>query len=308
VYQGVKKFMLRSSLLKIGISLGVLALSYSAFAMEADGACEECARLSAQPQIASNNSQLDELRKIQNSEQIRNLQIYYQDDMEQHSREAGQLYGPIGVILDPVSKHTGTAFLISKCEVLTAKHTISETAQIPTNQLQVKFFVGQGDYEGFEKPISGTIIKAGTYDAAKNNREDDWALVRLDNCVGSKYGFVDIAPVKPNSLVKNNVELKIAGYLNNKDHKQGVWVDPSCKVKETSGSVLLHDCATQPQTSGAPIFYLSTENGKQHVKVVGLHTSAVQNSEIVSTWDVQTSNQAASMDHIFPQIKSLLTF
>ncbi len=293
--------MLHTKALKNSIlALGILILSGSAFAAPSSshefGTClpgMDCYT------AAISKSKLDELRDIQNSGDMQNYQIYYKDDQVQKARS--QELGSIGMIISPNTKSRGTAFLVDQCHVLTAQHVESSKPQMANPAPRLHFFFGQGNYKGFEKPVTGTVVRQGGYDERLQNNANDWMLIKLDECVGARVGY---ARIKPESRTRPDEKaLKIAGFPAGKEFDSGLWVDPTCSIKRERAGAWLHDCASDRGSSGAPLFYVTRQGTKSVVNVVGLHVYGVH-ANLTATWQADNSNIAAQMDSIYEAIKN----
>lgn len=122
--------------------------------------------------------------------------IFDLDDRVQVEPLARSPYAPIGRVH---SAETGSAtgFLLSECHVLTVQHAVSRTVHRQGKRVQFRaVMTGNGRSP---RESGGTVIAAGgpaESDVAKHplvGRSSDWALSRLDRCLGSKEGYVEFA-------------------------------------------------------------------------------------------------------------------
>jgi V8-like Glu-specific endopeptidase len=166
-----------------------------------------------------------------------------------------------------------TAFLVSPCYVVTNFHAVFGDAPRKVNTLRhsgVTFRVGAGRNDrGFSIEIHGTPAYWG--DMAGERERADWAVVRLDHCLGaqSKLSWLDISPHQTTSFGDQLVS--VAGFPEGKD-EDDLWRADGCHLSARAGEEGLwsSDCPASPGSSGSPVFV--TENGAP--KVVGLMEGA----------------------------------
>lgn len=228
--------------------------------------------------------------------------IYYSDDQVQVPRTGA--YAPIGIVVPSErGKDAGTGFLVDACHVLTTQHIETTRPEMPTAPVKKFFFFGVGPYMGFEKPVAGFVVAQGGYDDRYDARSKDWMLIRLNECVGMRIGYLKIAPIKIARLYK--VDLKMAGYPDSRHHARGVWMDPSCTVKGARANYWLHDCASDKGSSGAPLFYLTHDATGPVLNVVALHQAGVHGT-LKKAWDADSSNIAVRMDRVYESIAQII--
>lgn len=227
-----------------------------------------------------------------------NATVYYKDDQVQKPKL--KEYAPIGIVVSPTTKNRGTAFLVDQCHILTSQHIESVDPQLKSPAPRLYFFYGVGKYKGFEKPVAGTVVRYGGFDGGQDF-SDDWTLIRLDECVGARIGYLRISSLSPKAVRLKN--LQIASFPEGRDYTQGVWIDPSCNIRGARGRAWLHDCAADANSSGAPIFYLTEERKNIVVNVVGLQAAGVV-SNFAIRWESAVSNVAVRADVIRNAIKN----
>lgn len=79
----------------------------------------------------------------------------------------------------------GSGFLISPCYVLTAAHVVygDDLTPVPGKDYRMQFRAGSSAIAAFAGKTTATPVTSGFRDDA--NR-DDWALLRLNNCIGKR--------------------------------------------------------------------------------------------------------------------------
>ena len=145
---------------------------------------------------------------------------------------------------------TGTGFPVSPCLVLTNYHGVFgrlEGIPFPAPGVAVSMWSRDGEAvrsEGF--PVAwGDLSGAG---------ENDWALVRLEQCVGARadIGWFGLAKDDANSLPDRI--LSTAGFAGD---IKGRFAQQGCHVHAINADhKALNDCANRGGTSGSPLFYV----------------------------------------------------
>ncbi|MET1029042.1 MAG: tetratricopeptide repeat protein [Dongiaceae bacterium] len=202
------------------------------------------------------------------------------DDRQPVTRDKGTTFSPIGLmVLDEgrTDAVAGTAFLVSPCYVLTAYHVAGGGDPI-TEKTTAVFYVGQGaigpDFDdarhfaaqspahpvvwGKYVPSEDDATPAQRASAMLQNGWEDWALLKLDRCLGDAehgYGYFRLAPVTTRDLTRSGEGLRVSsvGLPGDKpmDH---LWRDPACRiVGQIHNSGWQHDCVTVPGNSGGPL-------------------------------------------------------
>ena len=161
----------------------------------------------------------------------------------------------------------GTAFLVSPCYVTTNHHTIfgGQLEPEPGKGYSVKFAVGIGSREGFAGSTTGTPVAWGDRDAEGSN---DWALLRLKSCLGSRpeIGFLALDGTE-SALALMGKSVAVASFRG--DHVSGAMTLSFGKVRGYSeqNSTVYYDASTSKGSSGAPVFITI----KGRLQVVGIH-------------------------------------
>ena len=170
-----------------------------------------------------------------------------------------RFYAPIAkvttlspVVVDDGSsiKTRGTGFLVSPCLLLTNFHAVFGHAVSPLAPdgpaVQISLNTsGDEALKTFGSPVAW---------GAMSNAGEDWALVRLQDCVGgrSDVGWYDLDP-GPEKQVPT-YSLDTAGYPGDRN---GLAAATGCRIHAVADHVALNDCANRPGDSGSPLFRLA---------------------------------------------------
>ena len=152
----------------------------------------------------------------------------------------------------------GSGFLIDRCNVLTARHVVGSGTVIGKRKrfrLQ-PWLVMNGDNSS-----RGTVIAAGDIAAGQS---EDWAMIRLDKCLGDRFGYF---PIAGGGFYTQGVSSRLQPALRAMGFPQDrgrhtLTMDPQCEAKLRTERGLLHDCATMPGASGGPLLAWSGELGR----------------------------------------------
>lgn len=202
------------------------------------------------------------------------------DDRIAIERIKGSTFGPVGLmVLDEGADDAvaGTAFLVSPCHVLTAYHVAGGGKAI-TDKTVAHFYLGQGhigpdfdDARQFAEETTAKPVVWGQYipneddspaeiraKAILQNGWEDWALLKLDRCLGDEktgYGYFHLYPMTTRDLTRLGTGLRISSIgLPGDKPLTRLWWDPHCRVVgQVHDSGWQNDCVTVPGNSGGPL-------------------------------------------------------
>ncbi len=175
------------------------------------------------------------------------------------------------VLSGTILRGYSTGFLVSNCHVLTVRHAVRADkakgqrvdfqARTPTRSFTSKgIVVAEGGFsERFRSIEKGQA------------RYKDWALIRLNDCLGRELGFLTLSMDRP----RMTTELQLVGFPGDRSRSRQT-IDPNCRIRATLGRQFLHDCATDRGSSGSPIFDARTN------EVVAMHSAGVRFSGVRS--------------------------
>jgi tetratricopeptide (TPR) repeat protein len=225
------------------------------------------------------------------------------DDRVAVERKRGTPMGAVGMVLrlDADGALAGTGFLVSPCHIMTAAHVVAGSNGISADQVLL-FFAGAGslgpaelgaDYFGARSPARpvvwgdyqpGAVIGAGEDDkpappaAARRDSWNDWALLKLDRCLGEDgFGHFDLLPIATRDFTRTVGRRAVAAVGHPADRGNAkLTVDPSCtllgQVQEAGWQ---HDCTTMPGNSGGPVLAARPDAGEEWPRVLAITVSSV---------------------------------
>ena len=183
----------------------------------------------------------------------------------------------------------GTGFLISECHVLTVRHIFGRRKQPLGRKATFRITAPATGYVRSE----GVVIASGEIANDANNRSDDWALIRLDSCLGRTVGYFDIMADLALTAHYATGPVRFAGVP--RDSSMYLVMDPSCRIRHGTDLEWFHDCATLQGNSGSPVFRHVKVGERDQLRVVGIHTSGYDWT-VVGTYDPRIANRATRID------------
>lgn len=174
---------------------------------------------------------------------------------------------PVGVVAAATSRATG--FLISECHALTARHVFRASRVVGTRTtLSLK------PWEPFSSANAspGTVMAVGAGNYRSNGYNSDWALIRLDRCLGREHGFIPLSHqgfYRIGSADRIDPALVGAGFPIDRG-RRALTIDPSCTVRERTAWGLRHDCAVLPGNSGGPIMRWDQQSNRYEVIAIAI--------------------------------------
>ncbi len=214
-------------------------------------------------------------------------------------------WSAIGRVSTPGGRHcSGT--LVARDLVLTAAHCLV-TKQLTLKQGSFRFDAG---YDRGRVAGSARVkrIWLGTYDAY-NDRENDWALLKLDWALGDEIGWMPVGLMTKEELLKNRGRLFIAGYASDYyDMERAFWASDCTFRGEIRGqNLVLHDCPSTRGTSGGNLFIW--DPGRQNYLLVALHVAEFRHgnpdSYVNIPYSDRTANTAIPSDKFFQLVNRM---
>jgi len=192
--------------------------------------------------------------------------IFVEDRREQRN-PAFPINRSVGLLHNPGTGASGTAFLVGKCHIATAYHVAfmkerdSATGRVATSRGRlghaVEFLVGLDPKAPgrFAAKARATVVAFGDYGEADfHGMPGDWAILRLDDCLGKQYGFLKYARPGSESAMPHR-ELMTVAFARSRLSQVGITVEKGCKARDhgpVSGLVGV-DCAFESGMSGGPV-------------------------------------------------------
>ncbi|WP_374653365.1 tetratricopeptide repeat protein [Dongia sp.] len=215
------------------------------------------------------------------------------DDRIAVPREPGSPMGAVGMVLHLGNNGAaiGTGFLVSPCHVLTAAHVVAEPEGISADQVML-FFAGSGEMGPEYKEARSfaalsparPVVWGESHDFDSGSTADrraawlkagwdDWALLKLDNCLGDEgFGYLKLLPVTTSQWVQNGGGRPAVSVGLPADHDNDrLTVDPKCTLLgQVDSTGWQHDCTTLPGNSGGPILAAKPEPGEDWPRVLAI--------------------------------------
>ncbi|QIR38624.1 trypsin-like serine protease [Tolypothrix sp. PCC 7910] len=194
-----------------------------------------------------------------------------------------------GTTTDAKSYHcTGT--LIADDLVLTNSHCVidPETHQLSKKILFLPNVINgavsnERDIATVEQVIYGTDFTGDSTTSQLN----DWAIMKINQPLGRKYGYLGWKSLPASALIKNKEKLFFVGYSGDypNPEKKGYefltagqgWTagfQAGCSIVKEENGVLFHDCDTAGGSSGGPIIGLI--DGQPYI--VALNNAEIKNT------------------------------
>jgi hypothetical protein len=166
-------------------------------------------------------------------------------------------YAPIGIVA--TGTNASTAFLINDCHVLTTYHTLYDRGPADTSR-QFQVMVGKSTTADFEDGAFGTVVVHGNFEPEPHATCEDFAVLRLNRCLGQTYGHVDVAPFSLQQVLDLQNDygkaVKSAGYPRTEGVSQ-ISVDEGVVhgMHFHDPQAYGHTCGAMRGSSGSPLFF-----------------------------------------------------
>ena len=207
----------------------------------------------------------------------------------------------VGVVSETATSNYGTAFLIDACHALTARHVIHHADAI--GQRVSLWFEPWRPATRFNS-AAGIVVAAGGAASNGSDLSQDWALLRVDPCLGETLGFLRpsseplaLRPGRPGIAPK----LMAVGFPHDRRIEDGPTIDPDCQVRLMTSFGLLHDCATLPGNSGGPLIAWNADRRRHEVYAINV---AGFDKSMLDRFDPDVANIAVSLHSILPVIRT----
>lgn len=234
--------------------------------------------------------------------------IFEQDDRVLAPKSPDSLYAPIGTVRTSALGKQATGFLIDACHALTVQHVFGERRSALGEQ--ATFTAGQST--GRPLRSRGTVVAAGGMNQHGRSsfrdhpaeyvkaRVADWAVIRLDRCIGRTLGAVRLSAKRADIA-----SFSSAGFPGHAWTHSGLVIDPSCQIRATTRALWLNDCAALPGNSGGPIFRERLYAGGIRLEVYAIQSAGMHHRR-VRKFATMEANVATPVAEILPGIQKAL--
>lgn len=149
----------------------------------------------------------------------------------------------------------GTGALVGECLVVTNEHVVSRGGAVATTVGDAAtFYAGEGNLEGFAEWVRAEVVALGPW-ASTHQPADDWAVLRLDRPLGTKYGTLRVQSLSES--VAATRPLWALGFPGEGAAVAGgfreLWSHKNCRFLGAQGNAWAVSCVASQGQSGGPI-------------------------------------------------------
>jgi len=210
-----------------------------------------------------------------------------------------------------IQREAGSAVIVSPCYILTNHHVAfgDDDKPVQGKSYAMTFRAGKGSDEGgFMGHTEATPVLWGKMEA---NHQNDWALMKLKNCVGTvpSFGWVDAADATAADLITKKPQIAAVGFSYKEARSQMSMSLGVIKNGVAGFGLIGFDASTAKRESGGGLFVM--ENGT--LKLAGLITGGFvdpknRQAHVSDTWTADRSNFGISASEILNQsdVKAIL--
>lgn len=188
--------------------------------------------------------------------------VFGEDRREQSAADSDPLRWVGELYSDADQFQTGSAVLVDDCHVLSAYHSTfyrrDGNLNKPSGQVVSRFMLDPDPSRPgtFRRSTLARPVLWGEFNRwSLRGQSEDWALLRLDECLGREVGYARIAEAGEKAR-DGYGELLFAGYPQSRRGLGGVTLERSCHAWDAGPvfPIIGVDCAFERGASGGPIF------------------------------------------------------
>jgi hypothetical protein len=204
----------------------------------------------------------------------------------------------VGVLHHPEGGGGGTAFLVSSCHIATAYHVaflsredLGALARRETTPDDVpEFLVGPDPAvpSRFKAKTRAHVVAFGRFSATNyRGMAGDWAILSLDDCLGTQYGYLRYARRAPSGPMPSGALMTIGFPAS----RSGMTVERGCKARDFGPvpDLIGVDCAFESGMSGGPILEQQSDGSWLVVGLVQQSMSSVD--RVLPSYSMMHRNQ-----------------
>ena len=217
----------------------------------------------------------------------------------------GAEFLPIGIVTGGKRIAYATGFLVGDCHVLTVKHAAGRVAEVTGRRMMFRL-----PFAGPDGASAGSVVAAGELDLVSDpnrlDRSEDWLLLRLDRCLGRRFGSLTLVDQSDQSgpiRTSGSSALFSAGFPIDQSWRRQLTIDPECRLRGEPLHLFVHDCSSLPGNSGSPIFTTVWRDGRVFVAVLAMHSTATTTRRILA-FRGEDGSVATRMADVLPAIRA----
>lgn len=215
---------------------------------------------------------------------------------------------PIGIVKGGKGIAYATGFLVGDCHVLTVKHAAGRVASVAGRRMTFRL-----PFAGPDGSSAASVVAAGGLDLVSDpnrlDRSEDWLLLRLDHCLGQRFGSLALADQPEKSGPIRTAEtgaLFSAGFPIDQSWRRQLTIDPECRARGVASHLFVHDCSSVPGNSGSPIFKTVWRDGRASLEVLAMHSTATASRGVLA-YRAEDASVATRMADVLPAIRAYLS-
>jgi hypothetical protein len=139
--------------------------------------------------------------------------------------------------------------------------------------------------------VRATVVAAGKFSAKRfEGMAGDWAILRLDRCLGKTFGFLQYDRHGESQLLPTG-ELMTIGFPRSRASQAGITVEAGCRARDYGPvkALLGVDCAFEAGMSGGPVL---ERQGDGSWLVIGLiQQSTRASNHVLPSYSMAHRNQ-----------------
>jgi len=207
----------------------------------------------------------------------------------------------VGMLHHPDAGAGGTAFLVSSCHIATAYHVAFLSRESPRALARRKaaaddapeFLLGPDPElaSRFTAKTRAHVVAFGRF-SAKDYRgmAGDWAILRLDDCLGTHYGYLRYARDAQVGSVPSGALMTI-GFPASRSGQPGITMERGCRAHDFGPvpELVGVDCAFESGMSGGPILEQQADGSWLVVGLVQQSMGAVDG--VLTSYSMMHRNQ-----------------
>jgi len=229
------------------------------------------------------------------------------EDRREQRDSSLPMFRSVGMLVHPQAGGGGTAFLVSRCHIVTAHHVaIPKDVDRATGDVEplpvkvgrtAEFIIGPHPAipGRFLARAQATVVESGNFSSSTfDGMVGDWAILRLDECLGQKFGFLKLARPGPASPMPRG-ELMTIGFPRSRAGQIGITVETGCRARDHGPvkGLIGVDCAFEAGMSGGPVLERQVDGGWL---VAGLVQQATGGTDrLLPSYSMAYRNQVVSV-------------